>query len=367
MDYGVLSPLGVEKKAITRKEVEIPSGIIYEGTIKEVNSYFYKNGLSDGLPVIPPTEEAVKEMLHGTDFPANHVVANLPLKFGNTTVEMIAINAVMAGALPTYLPVLIAATQALAQHPEWPRVATTKMSVAPCWVVNGPIRDDININSGLSLFSSGLLANSVIPRAMQLIIKNIGGVQPGTSYYGHQAMSSFCFGENETDSPWEPLHVEQGLKKEDSAISLYFVTGSCAIRHPKSSYVDDKGAMQVLTDAVTGNLGGTKGIAGFNCLFTVTSGTARLLAKYGLTKQKINTIILEQTKNVAVHEMIEGYERTKQGIKIVVAGGTNTYNGACQLNGGFGAWLTKKVELPVKWNDLVKKYNRKTVYDQQLK
>ena len=105
-------PLTDEEKS-PKKEVEKPSRIVFKGNLEEVNRFFYQRGWADGLPIIPPTEEAVAEMLTGTDLPADHVVAKIIPRLGKATIENIAINAVMAGALPTYMPLLIAGVQAL--------------------------------------------------------------------------------------------------------------------------------------------------------------------------------------------------------------------------------------------------------------
>jgi hypothetical protein len=193
------APLTEEEKNPPVKDTAIPARISFKGSIEDVNKFFYRRGWSGGLPVLPPTEGAVKEMLQGTDLPANHVVAKLPPRMGNATVEKIAVNAVMAGALPIHMPVLIAGVKALADHWEWVHAAATLISVAPCWVINGPIRNDIFVNSGRSLVSSGILANTAIPRAIQLITRNIAGVyRPGIdtlSWYGHEGMASMCLAE----------------------------------------------------------------------------------------------------------------------------------------------------------------------------
>jgi hypothetical protein len=210
---------------------------------------------------------------------------------------------------------------------------------------------------------------------MYLIIRNIGGVyRPGIdtmSWYGHEGMYTLAFGENEEESPWNPLHVDHGLKKEDSAISLFFVCGSCAVLHPKNSFFDDKAALQVLTEAVKGNLAGSKGMGGANCLFTISAGAARLFAKYGWEKKRILSYILEETKDAPRDENVRRYEATwgkpEEGLRIVVAGAALTHNTAYQLNGGFGGWVTKKAELPANWSDLVKKYNVLPGYETQFK
>ncbi len=364
---GLTGSLTAEEKTPTRKAVQIPPRIAFKGTLEEVNRFFYKTGWSDGLPLIPPTEEAVKEMLQGTDLPADHIVAKLPPRYGHATVEKIAINAVMAGALPTYLPLLIANVQALVSHPENRHVLVQPVSVAPCWVINGPIRNDINVNSGSLLFSSGMMANAVIGRAMQLIIKNIGGVQPGIDlvyFYGHAGMSSLCFGENEEASPFDPLHVENGLKKEDSAVSLFFVSANSQVFSGGGSFADDKLLVSALSESVSGALGGkgigVGGIGGTNCLFIISPGSARLLANNGWTKQKVYSFIKEEARNVVRSKRIEKWEPTwgepEKGLRIMVAGGLINYNTAYQFQGGFLGWITQKVELPAKWPELVKKY-----------
>lgn len=141
--------------------------------------------------------------------------------------------------------------------------------------------------------------------------------------------------------------------------------------HPKNSFFDDKGCLETLVDSVKGNMAGLKGMGGQNCLFTLSAGAARLLAKYGWEKKKVLSYILEETKNAPRNDMVKRFEATwgkpEEGLRIVVAGAGITHNTAYQLNGGFGGWVTKKAELPAKWKELVKKYNVLPAYDQQLK
>jgi len=201
------------------KEGEKLPRIVFKGSLGEVNRFFYKRGWADGLPIIPPTEEAVKEMLTGTDLPSDHIIGTIIPRSGKATVEKIAINAVMAGALPTYMPLLIAGVQAImdprSRYSTW---GVSTGSWSPFWIVNGPIRNDLNINSSSGALSPGDIANAAIGRAMGLIIKNIGGVRKGIEdmgVLGNPGKYSMVIAENEEDSPWEPLHVEQGFNKED--------------------------------------------------------------------------------------------------------------------------------------------------------
>ena len=223
---GLTRPLSAEEQFPKVKEVEKQPRTIFAGDLKEVNLFFYKRGWTDGFPIIPPTEEEVAEMLTGTDLPAEHLVAKIIPRLGKATVEKIAINAVMAGALPTYMPVLIAGVQALLE-PE-AMFGTTEVSTGswvPFWIINGPIRHELHVNSGQGALSPGDMANAAIGRAMGLVIKNIGGARKGIEdmgIYGNPGKYTMVTAENEEESPWEPLHVEQGFKKEESTVTLTF-------------------------------------------------------------------------------------------------------------------------------------------------
>jgi hypothetical protein len=180
-----------------------------------------------------------------------------------------------------------------------------------------------------------------------------------------------CFAENEEDSPWTPLHVDHGLNKEDSAISLFFVTGSAHVLSPKNSFFDDKMAIDCMTQNVVGNYAGGHGMGGASCLFAVTSGCAKQFDHYGWTKEKIMSHLLEAGKKAPRADWVKRYEGTwsppEEGLRLVVAGGTLAYNTAYQLNGGFGGWMTKKIDLPKNWQQLIKKYNVLPGYDLKLK
>ena len=132
----------------------------------------------------------------------------------------------MAGALPTYMPVLIAAVEALLDpRANFGGFGVSTGSWSPFWIINGPIRKDLRVESGSGALSPGNIANAAIGRAMGLIIKNIGGVRKGIEdmgVLGNPCKYSMVIAENEEESPWEPLHVEQGLHKEDSAVTVFF-------------------------------------------------------------------------------------------------------------------------------------------------
>lgn len=140
----------------------------------------FDRGWTDGLPVVPPTEERVMRMLEGTTREATDVVAVVPPNLHEVTVEKVAINAVMAGCKPEYLPVVLAALEAVCTDEfNMHGVLATTMAVGPVFVVNGPIRNSLKMNSGMNALGHGTRANSTIPRAVQLIVRNVGGGYPG--------------------------------------------------------------------------------------------------------------------------------------------------------------------------------------------
>ena len=181
---GLTRPLTSEEASPSPKESGTPQRIAFKGTLREVNKFFYKRGWADGLPIIPPTEEAVAEMLTGTDLPADYLVNKLEPRLGKATVERIAINAVMAGALPIHLPVLIAGTKALISNRSAVMMAASTGSFSPFWIINGPIRQDIRVNCSYGAMNPGDIANAAIGRAMGLITKNIRGVRKGMEDMG---------------------------------------------------------------------------------------------------------------------------------------------------------------------------------------
>ena len=373
--HAMTRPLTEEERSPKMKE-EKPLRVIFKGNLQEVNKFFYRRGWSYSLPVLPPTEEAVREILTGTDLPPEYVVTKLPTRGGKATVEKIAINAAMAGALPIHMPVLIAAVKALMTPPI--RIEMYMASVAswaPFWIINGPIRNDLRINSGQSCLSQENLANGAIARAMGLIIRNIGGVRPGIeemSIFGHEGKYSMATGENEEDSPWEPLHVEyEGLNKDDNAITFFYtLSRTMMILFP---YGEDADA---ILRGIIYNL--SPGLPGATCLI-LNPGTARRLANAGWTKKEIVSFLAEYGRMPAyahpegtqrMHRVIPKERRpldpmmsmsilSSKFLRVMVGGGTiNNYNAILFFGGytPYGNWATQKIELPGNWDKLVEKY-----------
>lgn len=185
----------------------------------------FDRGWSDGLPLVPPTDERILRMLSGTTRRPDEVIGEVPPNLSPITVEKVAINAVMAGCRPEYLPVVIAALEA-ALVPEFTMhglLCTTCFS-GPIIVVNGPITREIGMNSGINCLGQGNRANATIGRALQLIIRNVGGGRPGEldrAVLGGPGKYTFCFAEDESDPTWTPLSVARGIAPGRNAVTLF--------------------------------------------------------------------------------------------------------------------------------------------------
>jgi hypothetical protein len=194
----------------------------------DVAEFMFDLGFSDGLPLIPPTPERVLRMLRGTSRDPQDVVAVVPPNLAPATVEKVAINAVMAGCRPEYLPVVIAALEAVCTDEfNMHGVAATTMGASPVLIVNGPIRARIGMNMKLAALGPDNRANATIGRALRLTVRNLGGARPGgveRSTLSTPMKFSMCFAEWEEGSPWEPLHVERGFKAEDSVVTAFAMT-----------------------------------------------------------------------------------------------------------------------------------------------
>ena len=359
----LIKPLTEQEKSPAPMDTEEKSRIAFKGNLEEVNRFFYQRGWTDGLPVIPPTEEAVAEMLTGTDLPPDHVVTKIIPRMGKATVEKIAINAVMAGALPTYMPVLIAACQAImGDKTRFDTFEVSTGSWAPFYILNGAIRKDININCSSGALSPGDIANATIGRAMGLIVKNIGGARKAVEdmgVLGNPGKYSLVVGEYEEESPWEPLHVTRGYKKEDNAVTVFFPN---TYMQSIPMQTDDKGILQAMMNNV--RTGG--GMASF----LLIPAHAKYLAGEGWTKKQVMDYISEN----AVATVVPGAPGPAgdgsvrkvfpdvSSMILIVAGGPGVFTGVLTSAGGGGMgnfgndFVTRKIELPANWDKLVAKY-----------
>ena len=205
------------------------------GTIDDAVELCYAKGWTDGLPVIPPTEEKVLQFLSFAGRHPSDVIGVEPVRGRVITAEKVAINAVMAGCRPEYLPVVIAAVECMVQ-PEFNLHGSSASTggSAPLLVINGPIRHKLGFASGHNIFGPGpdRRANATVGRAVRLILINVLENHPGVldrSTMGHPGKYSYCFAEDEENSPWEPMHVERGFPAEASTVTVFASLGPSQI------------------------------------------------------------------------------------------------------------------------------------------
>ena len=253
----------------------------------------YQNGWTDGLPVVPPTPERVERMLTGTKRPADEIIALIPPKWGRATVEKVAINAVMAGCKPAYLPVVIAAieamtTEAFSLH----GVQVTTSLVSPLLIVNGPIRGELNINDGFNVFGQGWRSNATIGRAVRLVCTNIGGALPGEldrATFGHSGKFTYCIGEKEEVSPWAPLHVDRGFEASQSAVTVFAGASPRNIDDHVSSTAEGILNTICLYLAVPGIIAG-------EIVLVLSPEHSKTIGDAGFSKRGVQEFVYEHTK-----------------------------------------------------------------------
>jgi hypothetical protein len=311
----------------------------------------------DALPVVPPTVERVDAMLRAAGRDAREVIARIPPCYGEATVEKIAANAVMAGCEPRMMRVLIPLMRAAADERfNAHGVQATTHFAAPLMVVNGPVRNELGFHCRQNLFSNVARSNSTLGRALQLILLNVGGARPtgiDMSALGNPGKFSFCIAENEEENPWEPLHVDQGLARGDSAITLFASEAPHGVSEHKARTA--RGVLKAITYALA-TIWSYRNCAGFEAVVVLCPEHVRTIHRDGFTKQNVRDFLFENTgvplRCYQETEAFEGMDqratykeitidgepcyqkfRAPESIKIVVAGGT-----AGKFSAVLGSW-----------------------------
>ena len=237
-----LSIAGLTQETILPGEgITLPATFSFEGedfkaAWEKMEKYFLNGMMSDGFPLVPPTGEAVAQMLEGTDLNPQHLVGVVGNGQGLATIEKIAVNAVMAGCLPQYMPVIVAAVEAITDpRYDLNRVQSTAGPAAHLFIISGPkVIQDLNINDGFATLGPGWRANATIGRAIRLILINIGYEWPGKTdmkSLGPFAKFTTLLAENEEEykGAWEPLRMGEGFKKGQATVSVMTVNNMRAI------------------------------------------------------------------------------------------------------------------------------------------
>ncbi len=272
-------------------------------------TFLYKKGWTDGLPVVPPTPDRVEAMCAGSRHRAEDLIGLIPPRWGAATVEVIAANAVMAGCKPEHMPVVISALQALLEKRFnlYGTQATTH-AVAPILILNGPVVERLNFNFGYNLFGPGWQANATVGRAINLILRNVGGARPGEldrSTAGQPGKYTFCIAENAAENPWEPLHVERGFRPDQSTVTVHAAGGILDLNDRSSKSAPD--LMLMLTQSLRIHAGNGHLIGG-EPMLTICPEHADILNRDGITKQQLKAYLWEHSR-IPASEFPESYYR----------------------------------------------------------
>jgi hypothetical protein len=303
---------------------------------------------SDGLPLVPPTPARVERALRYTRRAPDDIVAHIAPGFGRASVEAVAINAVMAGCKPEYLPVLIAAVEAVAERRfNLQGIQATTNSATPWIIVNGPLAGALGYNGGMNCLGQGSRANSTTGRALRLILQNLGGALPGEmdrATHGQPGKHTFCCAENEAESPWPPLHLERGFEGGQSTVT---VVGAAATLNLNSHAKDAADLLKALADSLAYPTSNDYHFGGEPWL-VISPEHAEILERAGLGKAEVKRNLWELSKMPAGRQAAKDYARVQhtrgpelggigpdtllpisprpEDIGVIVAGGPGTHS-----------------------------------------
>lgn len=263
--------------------------------------YCFEQGWTDGLPVVPPTVERVEAMIAAAgrdpERDAQEIVGEFPLRRRTLTLEQVAANAVMAGCLPEYFPVLLAAVQAICEERfclNGPASSTGGAGLL--MIVNGPIVERLRINCRGNVFGPGARANATLGRALRLVVMNLcGAISQVTdrSTLGSPGKYTFCIAENEADSPWTPFSVERGMPAGRSAVTVF----ACYSPVQISDHITDRpeGILDHMS-IVLSALGEARTLGHPEIAVILCGEHMRLLAQHGWSKDDVRAYLVEHAK-----------------------------------------------------------------------
>ena len=274
----------------------------------------FERGWSDGLPLVPPTPLRVTRMLSSTDRSANEIVGSVPPDNRPCTIEKIAINAVMAGCKPDYLQVVIAALRAALKDEFCMHglLCTTYFST-PVMIVNGPITKQIGMNSGVNALGQGNRANATIGRALQLIVRNVGGGIPGgidRATLGNPGKYTFCFCEDESDAEWPSLSMDRGYTREDSVVNLFAGSGVQPFVDQQSRQPES--LVKNLANSLR-SVANTRSFGMADAIIVISPEHRRVLRECGWTKPNLKQALYDELKTPGA-DIIRGKDGIAEGM-----------------------------------------------------
>jgi hypothetical protein len=266
----------------------------------EAIEFYFEKGWTDGLPIVPPTEASIRAMLDAAGLDPGHEITFIENRQVSVTAEKVAINAVMAGCKPEYMPVVVAAIEAIGD----PRYgyhgpATSTGGSAVLMLINGPIARELDVNCGDNLFGPGWRANATIGRAVRLVMRNAIGTIPGKldrSTLGHPGKYTYCIAENEADSPWPAVHVERGLRPEQNAVTVFAALAPHQVSNQLSNTAE--GVLTTVADGmrISGSVVGQPQYA-----VVIGGEHMRVIGDDGWSKDDIKRFLFAHTQNSVAH------------------------------------------------------------------
>lgn len=355
--------------------MQLASRIFEAKDIEEAVELCYQHKWTDGLPVVPPTRGAIDRILAYLRRDPKDVVGVIPPRNGVATIEKIAINCVMAGCKPEYVPAVIAAVEAMLEERfNLNGVQTTTHGCAPLVMVSGPAVKTLGFNTMEGALGHGCRASATIGRAVRLVLWNIGGGYPGEpckTTHGHPGYYSYCVAEDQDSNPWEPLHVERGFRPEDTVVT---VTAAAApnLIGTGAGYSPAADVLFVLADAIATL--GTGNATGGDVVLVLGPMTVRNLAAAGLSRQQVRHELvrlatrpvreMKRRRNISeAHPMHWSkvadpndddarvpFIRSPENLVILVTGGWGSGGAFCSVCSGWGAMggytVSRRVDFP---------------------
>ena len=356
-------PIGGKNKTIINDDrlcgaLDSDMEFFVEPDPEKVSLDFYNNRFTDGLPIIPPTRERVNRFLNSTLNNPEDVLAVLPPKMGQATSEKIAINAVMAGCLPSFQPVVEHVIKAVSEDKfNLTGVNATTHPVSICTILNGPLADEIGMNASVGCLGQGNIANATIGRAVRLCLINIAGAIPGVgdhATHGSPAKYSYCFAENQKETPWESLQVERGYSSHESTVTVMAAESPHNVNDHRSQSAKD------LLDTIihtTSTAGSNNSHVPGEILIIMSPEHARTISRDGWSRKDVKSYIHENSYLSAVladrggrkldqKNIVDGevkITRSPQDVVLVVAGGPGRHT---MISHGFGSG-SESVTMPI--------------------
>lgn len=357
--------------------MQLASRIVEAADLEAAVELCFENKWTDGLPVVPPTRGAIERILDYLERDPQEVVGVVPPRNGVATIEKIAINCAMAGCRPQYVPIVIAAVEAMLEERfNLNGVQTTTHACAPLVMVSGPAVRALGFNTREGALGHGCRASATIGRAVRLVLWNIGGGFPGEpckTTLGHPGYFSFCVAEDAESNPWEALHEERGFAKDETVVTVTATTAPQSVA-TGAGYSPPQDVLYILADSISTL--GSNNITGGEAVLVMCPMAAKSLADAGLSRLDVKNEIarlatrpvheakrrrsISKTHPMHWSHVVDENDdnapvpflRSAENLVLLVTGGWGSGAGFCAVCAGWGAlggWtVSRRVAFPIK-------------------